>query len=111
MEVIFKKCSSGQLVVYIQCITAVQQFKLDKKLFSHSEYTSKWDELCDEWIEKKYFKYVNKEQLVGYNSIITTLTFIDGRCDELIKALTIYLEDEFEPSGYSEVKYVSFDKI
>jgi len=111
MEVIFKKSSSGSLVVYIHCITAAQQDRLQSKLFRHSEYDSKWDQLCDEWIEKKYFNYVNREKLLGVNSVSTILTFIDGRNDEFIKELSMYLEDDFTPSGYSEIKYVSFDKM
>lgn len=110
MDVIFKKCSSSALLVYIHCTTAAQQDKLESKLFRHSEYDTKWDQLCDEWIGKKYFEYVNREKLLGVNSVITVLTFIDGRNDDFIKELSLYLEDDFTPSGYSEVKYVSFDK-
>lgn len=108
MKVIFEKNPSGCLLAYIHCETAAQQYKLDEKLFRHSEYNSKWDQICDEWIEKKYFQFVNKEQLIGMNSIITVLKFVDGRDDDFIKELSLYLEDEYTPSGYYLVKYEQF---
>jgi hypothetical protein len=110
MKLIFEKNPSGALLVYIHCLTAKQQHVIIEKLFQHSEYTTKWDELCDEWIEKKYFKFVNKEELVGRDAVITVLTFVDGRCDELIKELSKYLEDEYEISGYYSIEYKSFNK-
>lgn len=108
MKIIFEKSPSGQLVVYIHCVTAAQHKKLSEKLFRHSEYLSKWDELCDEWIAKDYFKYVNQEDMLGNNSTITVLTIVDGRNDDLIKELSIYLEDEFTSTGCYIVEYQSF---
>lgn len=109
MKLIFEKCSSGALVVYIHCISAKQQHVVGEKLFQHSEYTTKWDALCDEWIEKKWFKFVNKEELVGRDSVITSLTFIDGRNDDLIKELSKYFEEDYVVGGYYNIKYQSFD--
>lgn len=110
MKLIFEKSSSGALLLYIHSLTAKQQHILNEKLFQHSEYTSKWDELCDEWIEKKYFKFVNKEQLVGHSSVITVLTFVDGRNDDFIKELSKYFEDEYVMEGYYNVHYQSFNQ-
>jgi hypothetical protein len=108
MKVIFEKSPSCYLLVYIHCETAAEQHKLNGKLFTHSEYQSKWDALCDEWIEKQYFKFLNKEELIGRSSTITTLTFADGRDDNFIKELSNYLEDEYVLGGYYKIEYKSF---
>jgi hypothetical protein len=108
MKLIFEKSLSGALLVYIHCLTAKQQYTVGEKLFRHSEYTTKWDELCDEWIEKKWFQYVNKEELVGRDGVITSLIFVDGRNDDLIKELSKYFEDEYVCGGYYNIEYQSF---
>jgi hypothetical protein len=109
MKVIFEKSPSGALLVYIHCMTAKQQHVISEKLFRHSEYDSKWDQLCSEWIEKKYFDFVNKEEMIGHSSTITVLTFVDGRHDELVKELSLYLEDEYVVGGYYKIEYKSFN--
>lgn len=109
MKVIFEKCSNGDLLVYIHCTTAVEQVNLDKKIFTHSEYTTKWDSMLQEWSKKDYYKYFIPEGLIGSNTVITTLTFVNGRNDNFIKELSAYFEDTFIPSGHLIITYQQFE--
>lgn len=109
MEVIFKKCPGGDLFVYIHCRTAADQTDLEKKLHTHSEYTTMWDKLLDEWCTKEWYKYYLNERLIGRNSVITILQFVGGRNEDLIKALSQYLEEDGHiGSGYQSIQYEQF---
>jgi hypothetical protein len=107
MKIIFDKTLSGDLVVYVHCTAAADQHKFEKKLFTHSEYMSEWDAKLDEWLQKEYYKHYLQETLVGRETVITTLTFINGRNDDLIKELSSYLE-ESKLYGYYLIEYNSF---
>lgn len=109
MEIIFKKCPSADLFVYIHCRTAADQTHLEKKLYTHSEYTTMWDKLLDEWVVKEWYKYYLNERLIGRHSVITVLQFVGGRNEDLIKALSQYLEEDgYIGSGYLSIQYEPF---
>lgn len=109
MKVIIEKSPSADLYVYIVCTSAVDQTHLENKLRSHSEYDTMWDKLLDEWCMKEWYKYYNAERLIGRNTVITLLKFTNGRSEDLIKALSQYLEEDgYIGSGYLSVQYESF---
>jgi hypothetical protein len=108
MKIIFEKCPNGDLDVYIHSKTATDQKDIDKKLFTHSEYSTKWNYMLDEWFKKQYFKHLVQEELIGSKETIIILTFINGRDDDFIKELAKYFYEEDSPYGHYIIEYKSF---
>lgn len=92
MQLIFEKSFNGELFLYVKCTTAADQTNFERKIFTHSEYTTEWDSKIDEWLEKGYFKFYHREDLIGSQIVITVFTFTQSLSDELIKEICKYFE-------------------
>lgn len=114
MKVIFNVSPhSSELKVYIHCETAAELYKMNDKLYSHSEYTSKWDGTCEEWRNKEWYNWCTREDMSGSSSVITVLTFYTSYHkfkDEFIKELSNYLSESWSQDGAHFVKWQLFDK-
>ena len=63
----------------------------------------------DEWLQKSYYRHYVNETLVGQHSVITIITFINGRNDDFIKELSNYLEGNKDYiSGHYLIEYKLF---
>lgn len=109
MEIIFRKCLNGDLDVFIHCKTATDQKNVDKKLFTHSEYSTSWSHMLQEWASKNYFKFLAQEELIGSKETIIILTFINGRDDDFIKELCKYFYDKENPYSHYSIEHKTFE--
>ncbi len=111
MTVIFDRLMNGCMRVYIHTFSAVDQAKFTNKLYSHSEYDTNWSRKISEWIDKSYCKDYIKEDMIGRDSCITVLTFIDiSSTTDFIQELNGYFYDNEDSSYAHMVKFQSISK-
>jgi hypothetical protein len=95
MQIVHKRTSNSSLIVYLFCETANDYYQINNKMFTHSEYDTPWSDFLNVLEkEKEYFKHWGQENMVGNQTVIVSLTFINVKQhQELIAEIDKYFNE------------------
>jgi hypothetical protein len=112
MTIIFDILPSGKMRMYIHTFSAADQANLNQKLHTHSEYDTTWSNKISKWIDESYFVNVNREDMIGFDTCITVLTFysITPNYYDFIRDINSYLGFSSLNSGAHIVEFKLFSK-
>ena len=88
------RVDEGSLILHYTAHSAKDYATMRKKLFTHSEYDTVWDDKVSEWKSKGYFKHVFEEEFQGHTDCIFRISFYDVNiCKEFLEEVNNYFSE------------------
>ncbi len=99
---------SREFTVFIDLKTAADYRRMFDKLFTHDEYSTDWSNFVGEAEKVSPMLNIIREDLVGVDKVVITLTFVNADDKDLIYKVNDYLHGT---TGESHINLAVLSKI